>query len=196
MNDKKVFMVHGFRGEPNGGWRPWLMGQLAKADVYACALPMPTPSDPIKEEWIKEIQHAIPNPNEDIFLVGHSLGVPAILNYLESLPEGAKIGGAVLVSGPIEKIDTENPDSKLRKIDHFFHDFDFNKIKNSCLQFSVIHGDNDPKVVFENHAIPLSEKLSCELISIPNGGHLNGNSGWYELPEAFTALMHFLTPNT
>ena len=45
---KKVFIVHGFEGEPNGGWRPWLMGELAKKDIYACALPMPIPSSPNK----------------------------------------------------------------------------------------------------------------------------------------------------
>jgi len=44
---KKVFIIHGFEGEPNGGWRPWLMRELAKFDVYASALPMPTPEKPI-----------------------------------------------------------------------------------------------------------------------------------------------------
>jgi len=90
---KKVFIVHGFGGEPNGGWRPWLMGELAKKDIYACALPMPTPEEPKKEEWVKAITDAIKIPNEEIFLVGHSLGVPAILHYLENLVAG----GGVLV---------------------------------------------------------------------------------------------------
>jgi hypothetical protein len=33
---KKVFIIHGFQGKPNGGWRPWLEGELALLDIYAC----------------------------------------------------------------------------------------------------------------------------------------------------------------
>lgn len=85
---KKVFMIHGFNGEPNGGWRPWLMGKLARIEVWACALPMPMADSPKKDEWIKEIQRQIGNQTQDTFLVGHSLGVPAILNYLQTIPTG------------------------------------------------------------------------------------------------------------
>lgn len=66
-------------------------------------------------------------------------------------------------------------------------DFDFEYIKNACSHFTVIHGDNDPTVPFV-HAEELAKNLSCELVSIKNGGHLNGSSGWYELPEALEAL--------
>ena len=177
-------MVHGFNGEPNGGWRPWLMGELAKKDVYACALPMPNPDKPEKGEWIKTIKEAIGVPNEEIFLVGHSLGVPAILRYLETLEKGQKIGGVVLVSGPVHLLSQ----GKYREIDNFIDKpFNFEHIKEICKKFCVIHGDNDNKVPFE-HAIELSKNLDCNLISIPNGGHLNGSSGWYKLPELLESL--------
>jgi uncharacterized protein len=183
---KKVFIVHGFGGEPNGGWRPYLMGKLARVDIWACALAMPTPDEPKKDEWVSEISRAVGIPDENTFLVGHSLGVPAILNYVESLPEGSKLGGVVLVSGIIKVI----PDrDKYIPINHFFDKiFDYIKIKNICNNFVVIHGDNDPAVPFEQ-AQDLSHHLSCVLVPIKNGGHLNGRSGWYELPEAFDALV-------
>jgi len=44
---KKVFIIHGFEGSPNGGWRPWLMAELEQHDVYACALSMPNPDNPL-----------------------------------------------------------------------------------------------------------------------------------------------------
>lgn len=69
--------------------------------------------------------------------------------------------------------------------------FDFEKIKNVCKNFVVIHGDNDQAVPFDQ-AEELSKNLSCELISIPNGGHLNESSGWYKLSEALTALEKML----
>lgn len=189
MEQKKVFLVHGFNGTPNGGWRSWIMGQLALKDIYACSLPMPTPDVPVKEEWISEIKHAIPVPTEEIFLVGHSLGVPAILNYLELLPEGKKIGGVLLVAGPVESLESENLNSKYRAIDGFFKDFDFNKIKKSSAQFTVIHSIDDPKVPV-SHSKKLSSELGCELAVLSNGGHLSDDI--LELPEAFSAIMHFL----
>jgi hypothetical protein len=185
---KKVFMIHGFNGSPNGGWRPWLMGELAKNDVWACSLAMPTPDVPVKEEWIKTISLAVQNSSEEIFLVGHSLGVPTILRYLEGLPSDSKIGGVVLVSGPVFPIKRDGYDN----VNSFLiKSFDFEKIKNVCNNFTVIHGDNDPMVDFSEGQY-LSQKLSCELISIPNGKHLNGSAGWYELPELLKILNNIL----
>lgn len=181
---KKVFIIHGFNGEPNGSWKSWLMWELGKKKIYACALPMPTPDKPKKDEWIKKITEEIGNPNEEIFLVGHSLGVPAILRYLETLPEGIKISGAVLVAGPIHVLSSE----RHKIIGHFMDTpFDFKHIKSVCKNFVVIHGDDDTTVLFK-HAIELSKNLSCELIPVPGGKHLSRSSGWYELPEALESL--------
>lgn len=182
---KKVFLIHGYGGEPNGGWRPWLMGELAQKNIWACAPAMPMAGNPKKDEWIKEIARQVSEPSKDIFLVGHSLGVPALLRYIESLPEGSKIGGLVLVSGIIHVVPGKE---RYNPINHFYDkDFDYEKIKSICKNSIVIHGDDDQNVPF-SHAEELSSKLSCELISIPNGGHLNGSSGWYKLPEALDAL--------
>jgi len=178
---KKVFIIHGFQGSPNGGWRPWLMAELEKLDIYACALPMPNPENPSCEDWVSHIALAIKNNSDDeIFLVGHSLGSPAILRYLES-NSAQQISGSVLVSGPSEKNDN-------RKIDSFLdHDFDFEKIKAKCKSFTVIHGDNDPLVPLDNAKF-LSQNLSCELVVVENGGHLNGRSGWLQLPQCLESL--------
>lgn len=79
---KKIFIIHGLSGSPNGGWRPWLMSELEKKDLYACALAMPSPDTPTVEEWCKEIDRHI-YPEDEVYLIGHSLGATAILRYLE-----------------------------------------------------------------------------------------------------------------
>lgn len=182
---KKVFIVHGFEGSPNGGWRPWLMAELEKQNIYACALAMPSPANPVSEEWVDEIsRHIERNANDGCYLVGHSLGVPAILRYLESV-SARLVSGAVLVSGPSEK-------NSIRKIDNFFEkSFDFGKVRSNCKGFSVIQGDNDPYVPLDNGKF-LSQKLDCELIVVANGGHLNGSAGWFELPQCLAALQKMM----
>lgn len=184
---RKVFIVHGFQGEPNGGWRPWLMGELAKLNVYACALPMPTPHEPVREEWMAEIARVVKDSGEEIFLVGHSLGVPAILNYLESVPE-KEFAGVFLVAGLHSKLRVNEPDAAIRRADNFFsHPFDFDTIKQRAKKFVVIHGEDDNKVPF-SHAEDLSKWLGAELISVPKGKHLSGQDGWYQLPPLLSSL--------
>lgn len=182
---KKVFIIHGFEGSPNGGWRPWLMAKLEKQEIYACALSMPSPEKPILDEWIEEIsKHVEQNKGDEIYLVGHSLGVPAILHYLES-PMARSISGAVLVSGPSEK-------NNNRKIDNFLEkEFDFKKISSKCKRFAVIHGDNDPYVPLENARFS-SQKLNGELVIIKKGGHLNGSAGYLSLPQCLDALTKIM----
>lgn len=153
------------------------MRELEKQGIYACALPMPNPDAPIKDEWVAEIARVISNDAEN-YLIGHSLGVPAILHYLQTT--NLSITGAVLVSGPF--------DSTRDEIKSFYGaPFDFEKIKSSCRIFKIIHGDNDPNVPFE-HAERFSKILNAELISVTNGKHLNGSAGCFELPEALSAL--------
>jgi len=185
---KKVFIIHGFSSKPNGGWRPWLMDELGKQDVYACALPMPDPATPIADDWIEEISRNVDRNNRDqIYLVGHSLGVPAILRFLENT-KAKNIKGVVLASGPIFA-------AKKKKIVQggFLNEpFNFKAIRSKAKSFVVIHGDNDRNVSFDQGEA-LSKELNCKLIVIKNGGHLNGSSGWAQLPHALEALNEMFT---
>lgn len=182
---KKVFIIHGFEGSPNGWWRPWLMWELEKYDIYACALSMPSPENPMCSEWVREIsQHVEQNKNDEVYLVGHSLWWPAILRYLETATS-VNIAGVILVSSPSER-------NKNSKIDSFLdRGFDFEKIQSHCSLFRVIHGDNDPLVPVENARF-LSEKLWCELVIVENGKHLNGSAGWFTLPQCLQSLMDII----
>jgi len=183
---RKVFIVHGFRGSPNGGWRPWLMAELQKKDVYACALSMPNPESPVLKEWVEEVdRHIEKNPHDDIYLVGHSLGVTTILRYLQKT-KTKNIKGVVLVSGPVEKVKNK------RTIETFLDEpFDFEIIKSKVREFVIIHGDNDQNVPF-SHAEILSQVLSAKLITVEGGGHLNGSSGWTSLPQCLEVLIRMM----
>ena len=186
----KVLVVHGFEGHPNGGWRPWLMGELEKQDIYCGSLVMKDPNTPTASEWVKEIGYNVKKfPKDKIILVGHSLGVPAILKYLQ-IKNPRNILGCVLVSGPY-KIDDEA--KRLKKLlgSFFEPEFKFEKIKESSKSFVVIHGNNDKGVHF-SHAEYLKEKLNAKLISVKNGGHLNGSSGFFKLPQALQSILEIV----
>jgi hypothetical protein len=184
MKNIKVFLIHGLGGWPNGGWRPYLMSELSNKSVFCQALAMPSPDKPILSEWINEIEINLKKyPKDKIILVGHSLGVSCILHFLQK-EKMKNIKGVVLVSGPYK--------NEKKVLKNFFEtEFDFNKIKKSCKNFSIIHGDNDKAVPF-SHAEFLKENLNCDLIKIKNGGHLNGSAGFLKLPQAFKEILKMI----
>jgi len=162
------------------------MAELEKEGVYACSLSMPSPSTPNREEWVMEIARNINrNRDDELFLVGHSLGVAAVLNYLQSAAVDAQISGVVLVAGRCIKV--KNP-----ILESFYSGNNFEEIRKSTRCFAVIHGDNDPVVPFQNGE-QIAESLEVQLIVVPSGGHLGGRDGWYELPQCLEALHEMFT---
>lgn len=187
---KKVLIVCGFRGIPNGGWLPWLMKELEKDFVYASTVPLKNTREPVISEWVEDISQSIGKHTEEIYLVGHSLGASAIFYYLKSLEEGKKVAGVILVSGPFKPIDTENPESVFRKIDDFLTPIlDFKLVKNKAEKFIVVHGEKD-KIVPISHAEKISSDLGCELVVVKGGDHFTqvAEPRTYELPPVLEAL--------
>ncbi len=192
---KKVFIIHGFGGIPNGGWIPWLMEELAKEKIYACALPMPESKKPIVSKWTEEIVHAIENSTEDeIYLIGHSLGASAILKFLESYDGNKKISGVVLMSGLISPLEALDPESKYRLIDSFVvPPINFENIKNKADKFTVFHSIDDPAVPF-SHAEKISSALDCKLTKVEKGGHfyILSEPICYEIPGLIEVVREVL----
>ncbi len=152
---------------------------------------MPNADNPGVPEWIGAIASFVGAPSEDVILLGHSLGVPAILRYLEFLPAGSSVGGVALVSGFIEPLEPENPRSDFRKIDSFVvPPINFDKIKNIPKQAVVLHGSEDKVVPFA-HAEKISEGLGCKLMRVEGGDHFSQRTKpiCYKLPEVLEVLL-------
>ena len=184
-SNKKVFLIHGFQGTPNGGWRPYLMSELEKHDVYACALSMKNPDEPQLSQWLEEIKRRGDyNPKDEIYLIGHSLGGTTILRYIEQF-DCKNIKGVVIASAPCHQ-------NKNEKIQNFLEtDLNWSIMKNKVSNVVVIHGSDDPNVSMSD-AEEIAKELGGKLIVIPNGKHLNGSAGFTQLPEALSALTEMM----
>ncbi len=161
------------------------MRELEKLDIYACSLSMPTPDKPILKEWLDEIKQYVDRDiNDEIYLVGHSLGGTTILRYLEKF-DSKNIKGVILVSAPCVY-------KKESRISEFLKDeFNWSVIKSKVNKVAVIHGDNDPLVPVVE-AEKISSELNGKLTIIKNGKHLNGSAGFTELPELLDVLSNLL----
>jgi len=183
---KKVYLIHGFEGKPNGGWCTYIMRELAKQDIYACSLSMPSPEKPILSEWLNEIKQYIDREiNDEIYLIGHSLGGTTILRYLEKF-DSQNIKGVIMVSAPcVNKKESSRISEFLRE------DFNWSIIKNKVNKVVVIHGDDDPSVPISD-AEKIIKELEGELIVIKNGKHLNGGAGFTELSELLESILNMI----
>ena len=122
-------------------------------------------------------------------MVGHSLGVPFILNILNYWD--VKIKAAFLVGGFGEQHSAQGEPN----MDEFAaKDFDWNKIKGNCESFYIIHSDNDPYVPLDNQD-DFRDKLDSKIIIEHNKGHFNSKAGVTELPVVFEELLKMAEVN-
>src|SRR3990167_1700607 len=101
---KRIIIIHGWDGYPEEGWFPWLKKELKNQGLEVLVPQMPEPEAPKIENWVPKFSEIVGTPDENTYLVGHSMGCQTIVRYLEALPEGVKIGGAVFIGGFFKRL--------------------------------------------------------------------------------------------
>ncbi len=179
---KRVFLIHGWEGYPEEGWRPWLKNELEKRDFTVSAPAMPDTKHPQMEAWLEHLKKIVGTPNKDCYFVGHSLGCITILRYLETLKADQKVGGVVLVAGFTSNLGYKELES------FFTKPIDWEKIKSHGQKFIAIHSDDDPYVSL-HYGNFFKEKLGAKLIVEHKMKHFSGDDGITTLPSALKAIL-------
>ncbi len=182
---KRVILVHGLNGYPQEGWHPWLIRELENRQVKVINPAMPNPHSPKQRYWVSKLQEVVGNPDENTFLIGHSLGCITILRYLESLHGSQRIGGVILLAGFTDDLDIQELKDFFRK------DINWEEIKKHCGRLISIHSDDDPVVPLEYGNI-FKEKLNAEEITEHEKKHFSGDDDIYELPILLEKLTELL----
>jgi uncharacterized protein len=175
---KKVIVVHGWDGDVNKGWFPWLRANLESQGFEVVMEQMPNTANPNIEEWIPTLKKLSGSVDNNTYFIGHSIGCQTIIRMLENL-ESEKAGGAIFLAGWFNlKEDTykENPkkEKQTRKIARPWIDtsIDFSKVQSkfSPGKVTAIFSDDDPYVDISN-AEMFKQKLGARIL-IENGkGH-------------------------
>lgn len=203
---KRVFVIHGWEGNPDEGWFPWLRQALEERGFEVCVLAMPDPDEPKIETWVPFLRKEVGQCDQHTYFVGHSMGCQAILRYLESLPEGLKAdgaapttpalrasppqaGGAVLVAPflHLKPLALEGERDAAITKPWLETPIDWHKIRSHATKFIAIFSDNDRYVPIGD-AEEFREKLSAEIMILKGRGHFSGSEGVDELPEALRSL--------
>lgn len=190
LKNKRVFIIHGWGGNPNEGWLVWVKNKLKEHGFEVVIPEMPDTDYPRIEKWIPAITSIVGTPDSDTYFVGHSLGCQAIVRYLETLSEDIKIGGAVFVGGFFKRLTGlgEEPGFEETEKHWLGTTPDFQKIKNHLDKSVAVFSDNDPFVPLDNQD-DFRDKLNSKIIIEHDKGHFDEEAGITELPVVLEELL-------
>jgi predicted alpha/beta hydrolase family esterase len=178
---KKVYLVHGWGGSSQGGWFDWLKKELAGiAEVIA--FDMPDTDNPKIEAWVGFLEKNIKSVDRDTYFVGHSIGCQAVMRFLEKLPEGSAIGGAVFVAGWFNLKDLGEGEDEIAR-QWLETPINFMRVRKLG-RFLAIFSDNDPYVPVSDSDL-FKKNLGARVVIKKNKEHFNAVS---EIPEVLEFL--------
>ena len=183
---QRLFIVHGFEGDPHGNWFDWLAQQARAAGLAATQLRMPNPAQPVAAHWQQTLDAAVGTPDADTFLVGHSLGCISLLHFL-SRRTPAQLGGLVLAAGFARVL------PRLPQLDAYIQHSrpDYTALAQIAMPVHCVISRNDthvPPALSEQMAQALHGRISW----LNNGGHLMAEDSFTELPVVWAALQAML----
>ena len=185
---KRVFIVHGWDGNPGEGWFPWLKSELESSGFEVHVPEMPDPSSPDITAWVGHLTEMVGTPDANTYFVGHSIGCQTILRYLQQC--GSPVGGVVCVAGWFTLSELETEEEKVIGKPWVETPIDFEKIRSVCPSITAVFSDDDEVVPLEANRSVFTEKLGATIIMETGKGHFSGSDGVTELPSVLEAIVN------
>lgn len=175
---KRLVILHGYTAHPTSHWFPWLAQTFAPLGVDVAIPELPATEAPEPQAWVGAAAQAIGRVDDDLVIVGHSLGCITALHALARVAEPWSLGGLVMVSGFDGALNT------LPELAPFTATVpDLARISAATRHRSVITASDD-QIVPASASAALAAHLDAELETLPTGGHFLDREGCRALPAA------------
>ncbi len=176
-----ILILHGIEGHAGVHWQQWLYDELIKLDNEVIMPNLPDSHHPDRKIWLKVVREIIKSTDSsNLVIVAHSLSVATSLDLTEKVP----IRALISVSGFAIDYGVELNSYFLRE-----KVIDFNKVNKNLERAFVIYSDDDPYVPQEVLK-SLAESLKVKPEIIPDGGHLNTDSGYATFPRLLEIIKN------
>ena len=184
----RVFIIHGWGGNPNKDWIPWVKSQLETKGFEVLAPAMPDTDNPQIKPWVNKLSEVIKEPQKQDVLIGHSIGCQTILRFLVALPENQNVSKVVLVA-PWFKLTNLEDDEAWKIADPWIKSpIIYSKVKSKADSFIAVFSDNDQWVPLKENKELFEKNLRPRIIVLHNKGHFTEEEGVKELPEILRLL--------
>ncbi|MFA6296403.1 MAG: leucine--tRNA ligase [Patescibacteria group bacterium] len=185
----KIILVHGIYGHSKENWFPWFKQEMENRGYEVLIPDLPNNEHPKMNEWISALEKLPIKKDDQIYLIGHSLGAPAACQF--ALKNKLNIEKLILVAptgnsqGELNWNNLKNAgcdDEALAIIKEFNElNIGLDELSKLVKEKVIYLSDNDPY-------IPLEVKKDYEVLNakvsvFKNKGHFNETAGIKELPE-------------
>lgn len=178
----RIIGVHGYKSNPKMNFWPELYDAYRSAGHDVVIPELPNSAEPDIEIWLETLQKEVGTLNSDDILVGHSLGGPTLMKFLE-LAEARSTPKGVLLIAPAWRIKHE------RFAGFFIHELDFEILMWKAHKFIVMHDAEDP-VLPTSQGQKYADLLGVELVKTTGNEHFN-NSGFLDIKKQLDKLVDF-----
>lgn len=178
-----LLILHGLNGKAGIFWQDWLANKC-RSDGWNVLMPsLPNPTNPARYEWLDYIIKTTSNIDlENTWIVAHSLGVPAGLDFLETLEDKNHLKGFISVAGFYKPYGQELNEKFMKT-----KTINIKQIKELVEQRFVIRSNNDPYV--DQYALEeLAKDFNANDFLINNGKHFHKD----EYADSFPLLKCIL----
>jgi len=160
-------VVPGYKAKKDDFWYQRLLNYLKNENDLVNILKLPNIDHPHCKEWVNVLTEVVlKNQNQDLVLIGHSLGFLTILNFLNNY-KGKKIKYVVGIAG------LSFYNKKLENYAVGYNTFlDYKKIKIRVEKWMIFHAKNDNLIPWK-YAQKYADKLGAKFILMEDGGHFN-----------------------
>lgn len=181
ININNYIVVHGSFGSSESNWFPWLKNEIEKLNVKIDVPNMPIGVDNQNYfNWEKEFDKQL--IDEDTVIIAHSIAPIFVCKYL--INKHIKVKKLIFVCGFNNYIGINEEYDRVNK--PMFID-NYKDIKNYCDNIVCYYSDNDPYVPFSIEK-KFAQDISNKQIMIPNGGHINSESGYTSFEQILSEI--------
>lgn len=185
---KRAVIVHGWEGYPSEAWFPWLKGELETRGWHVEVPAMPEAGTPRIEAWVGELSRVVDTPDEELMLIGHSIGVQTILRYLETID--VRIAKVVAVAGFFTLVPHSIGSAEDEAVAEpwLTLPIDTERVRRNVGEMVALFSDDDRYIPFEN--IDLFERRLGAKVSVLHArGHMGANDHAEVVPEILEACL-------
>ena len=181
MNTDNYIIIHGSFGSNTGNWFPWLKGKLEEQGKVVTVPQMPVGVGIQNyDSWSKVLDEL--EINENTTIIAHSIAPVFVCKYLTN--NKIKVKKLIFVSGFNNYLGI-NEDYDAVNEPMYFNTLE--DIKNYCNNIVCFYSDNDPYVSYDVEK-SFADTISNKQYVIPNGGHINAETGYIEFNEILKEL--------
>jgi len=144
---------------------------------------MPNSNNAKYAHWKLWFEKYIPYMQDEVILVGHSLGAMFLSRYLSENIFPVKIEKLFLMAGEFTRRASKQPGEEDGEF-FYTHLNNFAQLDKTARQLYLVHSKDDPVVPFENMAKFAEQLPSAQLITFTDKGHF-----W---DEQFPELIEFI----